>query len=394
MMIACVLIPRFSLRVACPDRLDETVALAPLAGGRQAVGEVSGAAEADGVEAGMALGEALARCPSLRLVPSDPVGVAERWDRLLERLEGIGAAVESERPGEAFFEVDGLLGIHGGAIDGVVAAAREAARAPVRVAVAPNRFAARLGAAGREAVVTRRALGGFLTPQPVAALAAGLGPAEPEARELVGALKRLGLGTLGRLAELTPDQVADRFGALGLRALRLARGEDTPLRPRRPREELVAEIELPEGAAGSQLGSALELLVDRLLAARGRRERTVLALRLSARLDSGGSWSVEQGLGRPTASARAISALLAPRLEGLPEPAGALRLRALALGPRAADQLELALGGREPRRGRLAAAVREVRAAAGAEALLKAIDVDPGSRVPERRVLLTPVQEP
>jgi protein ImuB len=342
----------------------------------------------------MALGEALARCPSLRLVPSDPVGVAERWDRLLERLEGIGAAVESERPGEAFFEVDGLLGIHGGAIDGVVAAAREAARAPVRVAVAPNRFAARLGAAGREAVVTRRALGGFLAPQPVAALAAGLGPAEPEARELVGALKRLGLGTLGRLAELTPDQVADRFGALGLRALRLARGEDTPLRPRRPREELVAEIELPEGAAGSQLGSALELLVDRLLAARGRRERTVLALRLSARLDSGGSWSVEQGLGRPTASARAISALLAPRLEGLPEPAGALRLRALALGPRAADQLELALGGREPRRGRLAAAVREVRAAAGAEALLKAIDVDPGSRVPERRVLLTPVQEP
>ena len=392
-MIASFVIPRFSLRVACPERLDEAVALAPPPGGRQEVGEVSHAAEADGVEAGMSLGEALARSPSLLLVPSDPVGVAERWDRLLERLEGIGAAVESERPGEAFFEVDGLLGIHGGSPDGVVAAAREAARAPVRLAVAPNRFAARLGAARGEAVVPAHALGGFLAPQPVATLTAGLDPAE-EARELVGALKRLGLGTLGRLAELTPDQAADRFGPLGLRALRLARGEDTPLRPRRPREELVAEIELPEGAAGSQLGRALELLVDRLLAARGRRERTLLALRLSARLDSGGSWSVEQGLGRPTASARAISSLLAPRLESLPEPAGALRLRALALGPRAADQLELALGGREPRRGRLAAAVREVRAAAGAEALLKAIDVDPGSRVPERRSMLTPIPEP
>jgi protein ImuB len=357
---------------------------------------VSGAAEADGVEAGMPLGESLARCPSLRLVPADPVGVAERWDRLLVRLEGIGAAVESERPGEAFFEVDGLLRIHGGAVEGVVAAAREAARAPVRVAVAPNRFAARLGAAAERegVVVAHRALGGFLAPQPVAALAAGLAPAEQEAGEMIGALRRLGLGTLGRLAALTPDQVADRFGPLGLRALRLARGEDTPLRPRGPREELVAEIELPDGAAGSQLGRALELLVDRLLAARGRRERTLLALRLSARLDSGGSWSVEQGLGRPTASARAISSLLAPRLEALPEPAGALRLRALALGPRAADQLELALGGREPRRGRLAAAVREVRAAAGAEALLRAIDVDPGSRVPERRALLTPVPEP
>src|SRR5262249_57881743 len=154
-MIACVLIPRFSLRVACPDRLEEAVALAPLPGGRQAVGEASRAAEADGVEAGMALGEALARWPSLALVPSDPVGVAERWDRLLEGLEGVGAAVESERPGEAFFEVDGLLGIHGGTVDGVLAAAREAARTPVRVAVAPTRFAARLGAAGRAAIVPR-----------------------------------------------------------------------------------------------------------------------------------------------------------------------------------------------------------------------------------------------
>ena len=157
------------------------------------MGEVSAAAEADGVEAGMPLSEALARCPSLRLVPSDPVGVAERWDRLLERLEGIGAAVESERPGEAFFEVDGLLGIHGGALEGVIAAAREAARTRVRVAVAPNRFAAFV-AAGREAVVTRRALGRFLAPLPVATLAARLGPDEPEARALVGALRRLGLG--------------------------------------------------------------------------------------------------------------------------------------------------------------------------------------------------------
>src|SRR5262249_55240662 len=65
-MAACLPIPRFALRAASPDRLDEPLALAPLPGGRQAVGEVSAAAEADGVEAGMPLGEALARCPSLR----------------------------------------------------------------------------------------------------------------------------------------------------------------------------------------------------------------------------------------------------------------------------------------------------------------------------------------
>jgi protein ImuB len=404
-MVACVLIPRFSLKVASPGGLDEAAALAPLPGARQAIGEVSRAAEAAGLHAGMPLGEALARCPSLRLIPADPARAAELWDALLGRVEGIGAAVESERPGEAFFAVEGLQGIHGGEIAGVIAAAREAATMPVRIAVAPNRFAAFLAArrgsrlprdlsgSRGEAIVPRRALRRFLSPLPIGTLSARLGAGEPEEGDLVRALQRLGLRTLGELAALSSDQVADRFGSLGLRALRLARGEDTPLRPREPHRELGAEIELPDGTAGPQLDHALRLLADRLLADPGRAGRTVLALRLSATLEGGGSWSIEQGLGRPAASAEAISSLLAPRLEGLPEPASALRLQAIALGPPVADQLELATGGREPRRGRLAGAAREVRAAAGVEALLRVIDVDPRSRLPERRMLLAPFPE-
>jgi protein ImuB len=401
-MIACVLIPRFSLRAAAPDRLHGPTALAPLPGERQVVGEVSRAAEEAGVQAGMRLGEALDRCPSLRLLPSDPARAAERWEALLVRLEGIGAAVESRRPGEAFFAVDGLLGIHGGEVAGVIAAARAAAQLPVRIAVAPNRFAAFLAASrgsrlpralsgfSAEAILPTRTLGKFLAPLPVSTLQSPLADTEPQASELIGALKRLGLGTLGKLASLSPAQAADRFGPLGLRALRLARGEDTPLCPRVPHEELGCELELPEGTAGAQLDRALALLVDRFLAAPQRRERTLLALRLSAHFEGGGSWSVEQGLGRPTASARVITSLLTPKLAALPQPASALQLRALALGPQAADQLELSLGGSEPRRRRLTEAVREVRAAAGAEALLKIVDVDARSRVPERRLVLTP----
>ena len=82
-----------------------------------------------------------------------------------------------------------------------------------------------------------------------------------------------------------------------------------------------------------------------------------------------------------------------PRLEELPGPATALRLRALGLGPADSDQLELAVGGEEPRRRRLGAAVREVRAAQGAGALLKVLPVDSASRVPERWAMLTPFPE-
>src|SRR5690242_10915154 len=115
-MIACVLIPRFALTTAVGDRselLSTPVALAPEPGGAQQVGEVSLAAEAFGVHPGMRLGEALARCPRLTLVPPDPAGVADAWERLLVRLESIGAAVEPERPGLVCFDARGLLRLHG-----------------------------------------------------------------------------------------------------------------------------------------------------------------------------------------------------------------------------------------------------------------------------------------
>lgn len=231
---------------------------------------------------------------------------------------------------------------------------------------------------------------------PVAVLTDRLGLPEREATHLVEALRRLGVGRLGELAALSPGHVADRFGRPGLRALRLARGEDDLLvvERRAPREQLGEEIELPEGTAGSQLERALELLVDRLLAAPRRRGKTLLALRLGALLSDGASWSVEQGLGRPTASARALRTVLAPRLEELPAPAVTLWLRSDGLGPAAAEQTELAIHGDESRRHRLGAALREVRAAEGADALLKVLPVDSSSRVPERRAILTPYPVP
>jgi protein ImuB len=311
------------------------------------------------------------------------------WEDELRRLEGIGAALECERAGEAFFAVDGLLGLYGGERSGVVEAARGAADLPVRIGVAPTRFSALVAARSGE-IVPAAQLHDYLAPLPIATLTRRLGLGEREAGNLAETMARLGIATVGALAALSPAHVADRFGPPGLSALYIARGEEEPLFVRRPYEELAAEIELPEGIAGGRLERALELLVDRFLSSPQRRGRTVLALRLGALLGDGGSWSAEQGLGRPTASARVLRRVLGPRLESLPAPAVSLRLRALCLGPPAGDQMELAVRGSEHRRRRLGDAVREVRAAQGAEALLKVLPVEPGSRVPERRAVLTP----
>lgn len=409
MAITCVLIPRFHLLAAVASRqelLSRAVALAPAPGAGQALGEVSGPAEAFGVRAGMRLGEALARCPELVLVAPDPERAEAAWERVLRRLEGIGATVESERAGEAFFEADGLRGLYGGpgrSLERVMARAREAIGVPARLGAGPTRLCAyaialrarprrRRGAAGgeRTAVVRPGEGRAFLAPLPVSLLRGRLSAAERSADDVPAMLERLGIRTLGELAALSPAAVADRFGQAGLRALALARAEEEPLRPRTPREELAERLELPEAAAGGQLEQALELLVDRLVARPERRGRTLRRLRLEARLASGGGWRAEAALRSASADPGRLLLALAPRLGELPAPAAELGLRALRFGPAAHEQPALARTAGQRRRERLAEAVRQARAAAGRDAVMRVLELDSSSRVPERRAILTP----
>jgi protein ImuB len=90
------------------------------------------------------------------------------------------------------------------------------------------------------------------------------------------------------------------------------------------------------------------------------------------------------------ADPRRMRLVLAPRLAELPAPADVLRLRAEDLGPPAPDQRSLLHESAARRKARLREAVRQARAAAGPDAALRILAVDPDSRVPERRLTLTP----
>ena len=78
----------------------------------------------------------------------------------------------------------------------------------------------------------------FLSDLAVSALSERIGLSEREVGNLVEALRRLGIGTLGELAALSPDHVADRFGSPGLRALHIARGEAGP-DSHQPRSDMI-----------------------------------------------------------------------------------------------------------------------------------------------------------
>ncbi|WP_249011954.1 hypothetical protein [Conexibacter sp. DBS9H8] len=421
-LIVAVLMPRLALTVAVGDRrealLAQPVALAPEPGGLR-LGEVSAPAEAFGVRAGMALGEALSRCPALTLVPPDPVGVAERWEGILLGLESIGAAVESDVPGIACFDAHGLLRLHGGdaadasaegvagllgegpvgagavgPIGAVLAAARRVLGASARLGVAATRFGA-VAAASRARARRPLVIGGgeaecrrFLAPLSVDLLAS-----RDELAGLPDSFARLGIGTLGELAALDRAAVADRFGALGILAQRLACGLDLPLRPRTPGELVRETLDLFEAADGPQLERVLGVLVDRLLARRERRGRSLRAVVVSAALiEGGGSWNQRVTFREALSDPSRMRLALSPRLALMPAPATSLTLAVERFGPAAGDQRTLLEDPAEARAARLGEAVRQARAVAGPEAALRILAVDPDSRLPERRSVLTPFE--
>jgi protein ImuB len=392
--IVCLLIPRFELLTAVGSRRDllsSALALAPQPDSEQVVGEVSGAAEAHGIHPGMRLGEAMARCPELRLVTADPGRSNTAWEEVLSRLEAIGTAVESSRPGEAYFETAGLKRLYGGHLEGVLARTRKAVATRARIGVAPTRFCALAAASrarpGRAAVIVPAgAVRAFLAPLPVEIL-------QSRNAELPSTLRKLGIDTLGRFGALPANAVADRFGHEGLRARELALGRDSPLEPRTVQERIVESIELADSISGPQLERMLRLLIDRLLVRPERRGRALRKAGLGARFVERGTWRREVTLRQATADRERLYLVLAPKLAELPAPVEQLSLEAVSLGPAVGDQLSFRQPDERERRRRLREALRQTRATVGAEALQRVLEVDPASRIPERRAVLTPFPE-
>jgi nucleotidyltransferase/DNA polymerase involved in DNA repair len=416
-MIVCVHFSRFELVLAAGGAqalVGRALAIAPPTGSEQRLGEVSGAAEAQGVRRGMALGEALARCPDLTLVPADPVGVQEAWEALLGALESIGAPVEPARPGLAYLQTGPLRSLYG--TDVAVIAAMQRAVGPsersvrtvrgeamgaavaapppgdrhARIGAGPTRFCALAAAL---AVRSRRPLvldGSdalrWLSGRPIELLGY-----RAETERLLEALTRLGVRTLGELARLGRAALADRFGEAGVFAHWLACGEDTPLRPRLAQERMQETMSVGDASSGQAIERVLGVLVDRLLARNDRRGRTLRAVTLSARLLSGGGWCERVVFRQPLSDRDRISLALSLRLLLLPAPAASLGLAVERFGPPAGEQRALLEEGRATRAARLREAVVQVRTVAGEDAAMRAVCVDPDSRVPERRVVLTPL---
>ena len=355
--------------------------------------QVNGEGLLRGVRPGMTVALALDICPDLILLRPDPVGAAQMWERDLRRIEGIGARVESTAVGSACFDPSGLLPLYGG-IRGVLGELFEALEGRCLAGVGPTRLAASVEMAsstGEVRVIRSEELLEVIDPLPLESLRGRL-EGGPEIEEgLISALRWLGIGRLGEFRRLGEGPVTNRFGMAGAEAWRIASGKEEPIRPRRPEEEVRVTVEMPDDGFSIGLSPALGLISSKMAARLGGLGRTARSLRLEAGLEGGGSWRSERSPKLPTASPDLIRLLFEPSLELITGMPTELSMVATSLADYEPAQSALFETFRESRRRKLDEATRQVRAAVGDHGLLKVVEANPRSRLPERRVILAPL---
>ena len=394
-LAACVWIPLFPLR--CEEARHEGLAGYPTAllatDTTRKLWQVSPLARHAGVKPGMTVSQAIGLCPTLRLIEPDPVHYDERFANLLSALTEVSPVVEAAELGLAYVGVDGLEGIYGsrGKIIEALKKTLECWNVG-RIGFGPGKFIAWVAASrakpGEAIVVPLGEEQRFLAAQPVSVL-----PLDPDTHRR---LRQLGIRSLGVLAALPEAAVTAQFGALGKRLWRLAAGRIAePVEGCVAPEPIVAALTFftPVGER-ELLVHSLDQLIARALKHPRRIGWRVHAVRLRADLEGSSSWLAAILLKDPTAAADRIAAPLRTRLEQSP-PTGAVERLVLEFTAFAPGTAELQLFARDAqaaaRAGQqraLQSAAREIRMRVKRSSLYHIIEVQPWSRLPERRYAL------
>ncbi len=245
-------------------------------------------ARSEGVRRGQRRRDAQARCPDLVLLPANP-------DRDARAFEPVLATVEDLRPGVAALRA-GLLAVrapgswygtetHAAAT--VSQALVESGVWDVRIGIADDLFTAEQAARTADGqswtVVPEGGSSPFLRGIPVHVLQDD----GPRGRELVSLLQRLGLRTLGDLADLPGEAVGHRLGAYGAAVRRRARGEDPSLfAARTPPPELDAAVPFePPLDSVEAIAFSVRTTAERFVARLAHHQLVATGVRVEAETD-------------------------------------------------------------------------------------------------------------
>jgi len=346
------------------------------------------APELDGLHPDMPLQPALALHGQAALIPSDMPYYRSAFNAILDALENISPLVEEADLGCAYIGIDGLHLIYPDD-SAIIAAVREAVPEVFmpRMGIAGNKFLAYL-AARRSPPGGHQVFSGDAAPLlkdlPCSVL--------PVSLKSLGRLREFGLNTLGQVTALPPGPFQSQFGPEGKRIWELAGGIDaTPLYPR------MLEVTREESATLQSVTVSLEAilftvetLLRRVFAAGGCRGLGIRSLTLGTRTWNAEHWERTIRFKEPATDLKNALSRVKRALEDYPQP-----------GP--VEQVGMNITGVGYPRGRqrslfpdiraqdhLMDDIRQLESRLGNPQIYKVKEVEPWSRIPERRYALTP----
>lgn len=385
MLIACLYIPRFAIEVERQRRRDLTTRLILI--GDTMVFDCSLGAEASGVRRGMGMSEAIGLCHKAVVLPPDVPHYQRRFNDVLDFLEDFSPVMDVGDLGMAFLSLDGLsLELQPFAQKLIAALHRRLGFMP-SVGIAEGKFTAGVAAMTKRPGLTRIIPLGeeasFLAPLPVEHL--------PASATMRWRLHLLGLETMGDIAWLPLGAFQQQFGLEGKRCWELAQGIDTdPLVPRVKEETVIRRLQLPSAAITLE---AILMTVERLVYAAyrspDRRGRWVRQAVVRTTLDGGGAWELSvpfrEALADPKDAWFAVKCAIARRP---PErPVEEVEVELVGLAGESGKQAVMFEGKGKLRR-QVEEAVRQLRVPHGQAPVGRIVEVEPWSRIPERRAAI------
>jgi DNA polymerase-4/protein ImuB len=333
------------------------------------------------------MSEAIALCRRAVVLPPDLPYYQRRFEEVLDFLESFSPAVEASSLGTAHLSLVGLSLDLEDFAGGLVSSLHRRLGLMATVGIAGGKFAAQV--AGQTArpglgrVVPEGREDAFLATLPIDHLPAG--------DSMRWRLRLLGLETMGDIARLPLGAFQSQFGPEGKRCWELAQGIDRePLLPRLKEEAIVRRLQLPAPSVSLEaILVGLERLLYAAYSSPDRRGRWVRKALVRAALDGGGAWELavpfREALADPHDAWFAIKSAIARRP---PErPVEELEVELVGLSGESGKQAAMFEGKGKLWR-QIEETARQLRAQQGQSQIGKVVEIEPWSRIPERRAAL------
>ncbi len=417
--IACLVVPDYLVSLARREHPEFRGRPVVVGGAPEEHAEVracSREAASAGVRLGMTLRRALTLCRDAIFLPCREEEALGEAHRIVALLRDHSPAVEAVEAGHVHFDIRGLASLarmeEAVYLGEILAAVRGLSGLPAVLGAGATVFAAHAAAveaSGRErqsggecsglaegtagagisweadGLCIVREVKGFLAPLPVEAL-----PVPPAMHQR---LRLLGIERLGQVARLPFSALQAQFGQDGIRAWRLARGDDASvLDPRSEEQRVEVEMDLPAPAiTAGQLVAATRALLQRALSHQDVHGRSVRSIDWRLSLESGGSMKRRGTFREPTRDAARILFLLQSKIERLELPSAGIAAAVVLSGFCSEYAHQGNLWGTGPKRRReLLDSIEQLNARTGESQVFRIVEVQPWSRIPERQLALAP----